>query len=105
MSDVYIWGCISGLFLATFVVRFSFFGLFGDRPPGRRTELMLRYVPSAVLPALLAPMVFIKDGSLAPVHMIGGATAALAVGLLTRHILGTLTAGVATYHVLRLLGF
>ena len=52
-----IWTVILALGAGTFLIRYSFIGLVGDRQlPGWATRL-LRYVPMAVIPGLVAPLV------------------------------------------------
>lgn len=105
MSAAYIWTIIIGLFLASYLIRFSFLGLLGRGAPSPTVERLLRYVPSAVLPALIAPMVFLDgQGGMAPAHSMIGAGVALAVGLATRHMLATLACAMAGWHLARLAG-
>lgn len=101
MSAPYVWGVTIGLFVATYLIRFSFLGLFGAYRPGPLAGRLLRYVPSAVLPALIAPMVtFERGGGFADPHVMGAALVALAVGVIWRNLLATLIAAMAAYHAL-----
>ena len=43
--------------LGTYLIRFSFIGLVGDRQLPPSAMRMLRYVPVAVMPGLVAPLV------------------------------------------------
>ncbi|PJN94093.1 hypothetical protein CNY89_16575, partial [Amaricoccus sp. HAR-UPW-R2A-40] len=50
------WVVIWGLGIGTFLIRFSFLGMIGDRALPDWAMRMLRYVPVAVLPGLVAPI-------------------------------------------------
>ena len=63
----------------------------------------LRYVPIAILSSLLSLEVFFPGGARSlsvSSPVLAGACVALAVAALTRSILGTVLAGVATYWIL-----
>lgn len=97
-----IWLVILGLGLGTFLVRFSFLGLIGDRAlPGWAMRL-LRYVPVAVLPGLVAPLVVwpaATGGEADPPRMIA-ALVALAIGAIWRSVLGAIFGGMAALYLL-----
>ena len=57
MSDLSIWTVIIFLGIGTFLIRFSFLGIIGGRRLPEWALRHLRYVPVAVLPGLIAPMV------------------------------------------------
>ena len=60
---------------------------------------LLRYVPVTVLPALAAPMAMwprALEGETDPAR-IAGAAVTIAVGILTRSLLGAIVAGLATF--------
>lgn len=101
-GDALIWSVILGLGLVTYLIRYSFIGLIGDRRLPPVLVQALGFVPVTVLPALVAPMVFGgPDGGLAlEAPKLGAAAAVLAVGILTRHLLGALLAGVAVFLLL-----
>lgn len=81
--------------LLTFLTRFSFIAGGRRLALGPRLQALLRYVPPAVLAALIAPEIFVRDGALdfSPTspRLIAAAVAA-AVALRTRSV--TLTIGV-----------
>jgi branched-subunit amino acid transport protein len=106
MSDLYVWSVIAGLALATYLIRFSFIGLLGGRGPSPFAARLLRYVPTAILPAIIAPMVVLdrQAGGLTAPHAWAAAAVALAIGATTRHMLGTIVGGMAAFHALRALG-
>ncbi len=106
MSGPYVWTVILGLGLVTYLIRFSFLGLLGGRAPSPFAQRLLRYVPTAVIPAMVAPMAAfdrVAGGFSAP-HAWAAALIALAVGALTRNLLGTVVAGMAAFHLLRAVG-
>lgn len=56
-SDAQIWSIIALLGIGTFLVRFSFLGLIGNRPLPDWVLRHLRYTPVALLPGLVAPLI------------------------------------------------
>jgi uncharacterized membrane protein len=58
MNDLYVWTVIGGLALMTYINRFSFLGIFAGRDVPPAVRRALAYVPSAVLPAIIAAEVF-----------------------------------------------
>ncbi|MDR3670328.1 MAG: AzlD domain-containing protein [Holophaga sp.] len=96
---------ILGMTAVTFLVRYAFFAL-GDRiafPP--MVQRALRFVPVAVLTAIVVPMVLLPDG----VHwqitwrnawLLG----ALATGLIAwrfKHLLAAISGGMAVFFLFR----
>ena len=53
---------VGGMFLVTFLVRYLPFGLAGSLQIPEPLERVLRYVPVAVLMAIVAPAVLIPQG-------------------------------------------
>jgi branched-subunit amino acid transport protein len=106
MSGLYVWSVVLGLGLATYLIRFSFIGLLGGRGPTPFAARLLRYVPTAILPAIIAPMVALdrQAGGLTAPHAWAAAVAALVIGATTRHMLGTIVGGMAAFHLFRALG-
>ena len=99
-----IFGVIVVLGVVTFAIRFSFIGLFGwldDIPDG--LERALRYVPAAVLAALVLPsfVTVQADGALAVDKLLAGGLAT-AVAWRTQNILATMAAGMVALWVVRL---
>lgn len=65
LGDGLVWAIVLAASVGTFALRFSFIALFGrlnEIPP--RVERALRYVPAAVLTALVVPRLVYLDGSL-----------------------------------------
>ena len=100
MSDIDVWAVIALVGVGTFLIRFSFFVLFEyleTVPAG--VERALRFVPAAVLAALVAPAVVVVDGSPA-ISLANGrllaAGLAVVVAWRTESVLATIVAGMAT---------
>jgi branched-subunit amino acid transport protein len=107
MNDLLVWSVIGALGLGTWLIRFSFIGLIGDRTLPLWAVRLLRYVPVAVLPALATPLVAWPSatGGVPDPARIAAAAVALAVGAWRRSVLGAIVAGmVALYAGLWMLG-
>lgn len=95
------WLVILALGLGTFAIRFSFLGLVGDRAlPGWALRL-LRYVPVAVLPALIAPLTVFPaatGGTPDPARLLA-AGVALGVGAWSRNMLASVGAGMGALYL------
>ena len=106
-DDVNVWLIIGVLALVTFISRFSFFGLIGDRELPEWILRHLRYTAVAVLPALIAPVVLFPpatNGEVDPARL-SAAIVTLAVGVWTRNVLWAIILGAATlYGMLYLTG-
>jgi branched-subunit amino acid transport protein len=102
-----IWTVILVLGIGTYLIRLSFLGLVGGRELPAWAMRLLRYVPVAVFPALVAPLVVwpaATEGEPDPARLIA-AVVALAVGAWFRTVLAGIAAGmVALYAALWLLG-
>ena len=102
--DARVWAIILAMGVGTFALRFSFLGLSGyveGVPPG--LERALRFVPAAVIAAIVFPALFLVDGSVALAgndRLLAGAVAAL-VAWRTEDILATIVAGVGALLVLQ----
>lgn len=95
------WTVILGLGLATFLLRFSFLGLIGDRELPPWALRLLRYVPVAVMPGLVAPLIAwpaATGGQPDPARLIAAAVA-LAIGAWTRSVLGSILGGMAALYL------
>lgn len=93
--------------LLTFATRVVFL-LGGERwKPGETFRALLAYVPPAVLAALIAPEVLVREGALAlglDNPRLWAALAAALVALWTRSVLATIGVGLAVLWGLQLLG-
>ncbi|MHB9031753.1 MAG: AzlD domain-containing protein [Anaerolineae bacterium] len=90
----------------TFAMRLSFIYLSGRIELPETVKRALKYVPAAVLSAIIVPALFIPadrlDISLGNPFLLAG-IAAIAVGWLTRNTLVTLLVGMAVLVVLQVL--
>jgi branched-subunit amino acid transport protein len=104
-SDAQVWGIILALGLGTWLIRFSFLGLIGDRKLPDWLLRHLRYTPVAVIPALIAPLLVwprATGGETEPARLLA-ALAAFAVGFGLRSVLGAIGAGMGTLYALNAL--
>jgi len=106
-SATTIWFIIIALGVGTFLIRFSFLGLIGNRPLPDWVLRHLRYTPVAVLPALIAPLVLwpaATNGHTDPARVIA-ALVALGLGYFTKNVLMAIFGGAgALYLGLYLIG-
>ncbi|MGZ0746743.1 AzlD domain-containing protein [Haloparvum sp. AD34] len=108
-GPVAIWTALVAIGVATFAIRLSFIFLFGridDVPP--KLELALRFVPPAVLAALVVPsLVTIRPSIAATVldeRLIAGVIAG-AVAWRTENVFATIGVGMGVLWILRFLVF
>jgi branched-subunit amino acid transport protein len=105
MSTFDIWLTIILITVATIITRSSFF-LLGDSvklPP--KIQHALRYAPAAALAAIVAPDLLTSGGALALTWMNPKLLAGIGATMFflsTRHLLGTIVAGMGLYTILRL---
>ena len=107
MSSTQIWGIIAGLGIGTFLIRFSFLGIIGDRELPEWVLRHLRYTPVSVLPALIAPLVLWPEatGGDPDLARVLAAAATLLLGVTTKNVLLAIFGGAGTlYLALYLLG-
>lgn len=102
-----IWGVIVAIGVVTFLIRVSFIALFGrlDTVP-TRVQQALRFVPAAVLSALVAPALVTVEptvvGTLTNDRLLAGAVAA-AVAWRTENVFATIGVGMLALWTLRFL--
>jgi branched-subunit amino acid transport protein len=99
-STVEIWLIIVVMGIGTFLIRFSFLGLIGDRAMPTFVLRLLRYTPVAVLPGMVAPLVLwpaATDGVFDPVRMMA-AIATVLIGIWTRNVLWAILGGAVTLY-------
>lgn len=106
-SHLTIWVIIFGLAIGSFLIRFSFLGFIGDRPMPDWVLRHLRYTPVAVLPGLVAPLVFwpAATGGMTDPARLAAALVTLSVGYFGKNVLMAILSGAATlYGMIYLLG-
>jgi len=102
-----VWALVAAIGAVTFAIRLSFIALFGrlDRVPPR-VERALRFVPAAVLSALVVPaLVTVRatpHATLLDDRLLAGLVAG-AVAWRTEDIFATIAAGMVALWVLRIL--
>ena len=102
-----LWTVIIVLGIGTYLIRFSFLGLLGNRVLPGWLLRALRYTPMAVLPGLVAPAVLwpVATGGEVDPARLTAALVTIAIGVLTRNLLAAIIGGGATlYALLYLLG-
>lgn len=100
LSTAEVWVVIGVLAVGTFLIRFSFLGLIGDRPLPVWVLRMLRYTPVALLPGIIAPLVLsppATDGVFDPARGLA-AFVTIAIGLITRSFMAAIGGGAATLY-------
>ena len=99
------WLVVAVLGIGTYLIRFSFLGLLGNRPLPVWLERALRYTAVAVLPALVAPAVMWPpaNGGVPDLVKLVAVAVTLLAGLLTRNMIAAIAAGGATFYLLPLL--
>lgn len=98
---------IVALGIGSFLLRFSFLGMIGDRKLPEWVLRHLRYTAVAVLPGLVAPLTLFPaaTGGQLDLPRLLAALATLAAGYLTRNVLVAILAGATTlYSMLWILG-
>ena len=107
MSTFTLWLTILGAGAVTFALRLSFIALLGRVEIPLYVERALRFVPAAVLTAVVIPLLFYADGALevsvGNERLVAGAVAALIVWQ-TRSVPLTLVGGMATLWTLQAVG-
>lgn len=95
-----IWLIIAALAVGTFLIRFSFLGIVGDRELPEWVVRHLRYTPVAVLPALITPLILFPqatEGQPDPARLLAAATT-LVVGVLSKNVLLAIIAGIVALY-------
>ena len=98
MTELYL---IGGMAVVTFVIRYSMFAVAGRFEFPTRLNEALRYVPPAVLTAIIVPAVLMPNGESIEVswtnaYLVGAIVAAV-VGWTSKNLLLTITVGMAVF--------
>lgn len=93
-----IWLIILVMGVVTFLIRYSFLGLIGNRTLPEWVLRHLRYTPVAVLPGLVAPLVIwpAANGYDPEPARIIAALVALGMGIITKSVLAAILSGALT---------
>ena len=107
MSTPALWLTIFGAGAVTFALRLSFIALLGRKRIPPTLGRALRFVPAAVLTAVVVPLLFYENGalevSLGNERLLAGLVAAL-IAWRTKSVLFTLGGGMATLWTLQAIG-
>ncbi|MCI4662324.1 MAG: AzlD domain-containing protein [Neomegalonema sp.] len=95
MNEASFWIVVLGLGAATYLIRLSFLGILGGRALPAGLVRLLSYVPVAVLPALIAPMVLFPKatGGSFDLPRLLAALIAFAVAAVVRSALAAILSG------------
>lgn len=101
MTATQIWTIIVVMGVGTFLIRFSFLGLIGNRVLPKAVLRLLRYTPVAVMPGLVAPLVLWPQatGGVPDLPRILAALATLGVGLAFRNVLAAIFSGASVLYL------
>lgn len=105
MTDQKIWTVIILLGIGTYLIRYSFIGILGNKTLPEWLLRHLRYVPVAVLPGLVAPLIMwpaATQGEPDPARLVASA-AALLIGALLRSTLSAIFGGLAVLYLIQYL--
>lgn len=101
-----LWIVIVALGVGSYLLRFAFIGLVGDRPMPAWLLRNLRYTAVAILPALVAPRIVwpaATEGNPDAARLLA-ALVTLAVGVWTKNVFAAIVAGALTLWGLIALG-
>ncbi len=103
MAEIWLILVLAGAL--TYLIRLSFIALLGKWSPPRWVSHALRFVPPAVLTAIIFPEVLIRNNAFVPVNprLLAGAAAAV-VAWLTKSVVLTIAVGMAALLLLQALG-
>ena len=103
MDNLTLWLTLLAMGAATFGIRIALIALFGRIEMPGLLRRALRYVPSAVLPAIIAPALLLPNGALdvsaGNARLLAG-LAAIVVAWWSRNILLTLAVGMGLFWLL-----
>lgn len=103
MDAATIWLVILGLGAGTYLIRFSFIGIIGDRKLPEWVLRHLRYTPVAVMPGLIAPLVLwpTATGGQTDPARLAAAAVTLGLGLLTKNVIAAVLGGMGTLYLVQ----
>ena len=107
MSDAEIWTIITLVAIGTFLIRFSFIGLIGDRELPPWVLRHLRYTPVAVIPGLVAPLVLWPEatGGTPDIPRLIAAAVTVILGIMFKNLLlAILGGGTTLFAMLQIMG-
>jgi branched-subunit amino acid transport protein len=100
-----LWAIIVLVGALNYASRLSFIAVFSRRSMPPFLARALRFVPAAMLTALIVPMVVMPAGAVEPLHpRVAAALVAAAVAFRTRSTLATLAAGMLALWIVQAIG-
>lgn len=97
VSAPQVWIIIIAMGIGTYLIRFSFLGLIGNRELPSWLLKMLRFTPVAVLPGVVAPMLLGSGIEGMDPLRLSAALVTLVVGIVTRNVLYAIIAGLGVF--------
>ena len=97
------WSLIIYCGLITFLTRFSMIALLKKDTFNKKTKTILSYVPSAIFPAIIFPLVFLDNTGTLDLQnnpKIIAAIISTIIGILSKNILATIFSGLFSYWIL-----
>lgn len=97
------WSLIIYCGLITFLTRFSMIALLKKDTFNKKTKTILSYVPSAIFPAIIFPLVFLDNSGTLDLEnnpKIVAAIISTIIGILSKNILATIFSGLFSYWIL-----
>ncbi len=97
------WSLIIYCGLITFLTRFIMVALLQKDTFNKKTKIILSYVPSAIFPAIIFPLIFLDfngDLDLNNNPKILAAVLAVIVGYFSKNIIATIFSGLISYWIL-----
>ena len=96
-----IWTIILVLGVCTFLIRFSFLGMIGDRNLPVWIQRALRYTPVAVMPGLVAPLILwpAATGGAPDPARLAAAVVTVGLGMATRNVVTAVLGGFAVLYL------
>ena len=94
------WSLIIYCGMITFLTRFSMIALLRRDTLNKKTKLVLSYVPSAIFPAIIFPVIFFDNNGLFELEnnpKILAAIIAIITGYFTKNIIITISSGLISY--------
>ena len=101
------WIIVAGLALGSWLLRFSFLGLIGSKDLPEWLKRHLRYTVMAVLPGIIAPLVFLPKatGVVFDLPRFLAAAVTLGVGLWTKNLFFAVITGCITLYMVLNISF
>ena len=97
------WSLIIYCGIITFITRFSMIALLKKDTFNKKTKIILSYVPSAIFPAIIFPLVFLDNSGTLDLQnnpKIVAAIISTIIGILSKNILATIFSGLFSYWIL-----